>query len=98
VELPSVEARLNDLEQRLDDHRVEISRLRAIIRDDDEGATSTRRTVLKQAGMAAVGVVGAAAMVAATATPTSAETTTFAGNIVVRGSSRDSFLQLTRVG
>jgi hypothetical protein len=85
-----LEARLDQLEYVVEHQRREIEHLRSQLRVSERTATTTRRVMLKRAGMAAAGVTGSAAILGLTATRANAETTVFDGNIVVRGSTSDA--------
>jgi hypothetical protein len=90
-----VQARLDELTGALESQRREIERLRARLRRratsaPADGTRSSRRTLLKTAGMAAMGVAGTGALLDATASPAAAADSTIDGKLVVRGSSSDA--------
>lgn len=92
----ALDRKLDELTRALDEQRREIERLRAMLRNErgaaptgDEGASS-RRVMLKRAGLAALGVAGAGALIDANASPAAAQDSTINGRLVVRGSSSDA--------
>jgi hypothetical protein len=95
VQYDEVQAKLDELTRMLEEQRREIARLRSRVRTraDHTKANdqrSTRRSMLKAAGMAAMGVAGTGALLEATASPAAAADSTIDGKLVVRGSSNDA--------
>lgn len=91
----ALERKLDELTRALDDQRREIERLRAALRDQRRATAagdeaSSRRAMLKRAGLAAIGIAGAGAFVDANTTPVGAQDSTINGKLRVLGSSSDA--------